>query len=276
MRLRKAKTISICNQKGGVGKTTTVVNLAAALAKLGKNVLVLDMDPQANASDTLSSVSPYEAKFTMYDVLMDRVKIISTSLQDTHDELLKIVPGHINLSGIEHELYKSVRAVIALKKKIDRYAQESFDFILIDCPPSLGLLTVNSLVASDSYIIPVQASSYYALQGVELLQNTISDVRENINESLQLEGILITMYDSRTNICKAMAEEIRNFFGEDKVFKTMINRNTTLDQATLNRQTIFENDSRSQGARDYIRLAKEILNEEIGDTQQSEGETESA
>ena len=276
MRLRKAKTISICNQKGGVGKTTTVVNLAAALAKLGKNVLVLDMDPQANASDTLSSVSPYEAKFTMYDVLMDRVKIISTSLQDTHDELLKIVPGHINLSGIEHELSKSVRAVIALKKKIDRYAQESFDFILIDCPPSLGLLTVNSLVASDSYIIPVQASSYYALQGVELLQNTISDVRENINESLQLEGILITMYDSRTNICKAMAEEIRNFFGEDKVFKTMINRNTTLDQATLNRQTIFENDSRSQGARDYIRLAKEILNEEIGDTQQSEGETESA
>lgn len=274
--MKKAKTISICNQKGGVGKTTTVVNLAAALAKLGKNVLVLDMDPQANASDTLSQVSPYEAKVTMYDVLMDRVKIISTSLQNTHDELLKIVPGHINLSGIEHELYKSVRAVIALKKKIDRYAQESFDFILIDCPPSLGLLTVNSLVASDYYVIPVQASSYYALQGVELLQNTISDVRENINESLQLAGILITMYDSRTNICKAMAEEIRTFFGENKVFKTVINRNTTLDQATLNRQTIFENDSRSQGARDYIRLAKEILNEEIGDTQQSEGETESA
>jgi len=272
--LKKAKTISICNQKGGVGKTTTVVNLAAALAKLGKSVLVLDMDPQANASDTLSSVSPYEAKFTMYDVLMDRVKIVSTSLQDTRDELLKIVPGHINLSGIEHELYKSVRAVIALKKKIDRHAQESFDFILIDCPPSLGLLTVNSLVASDCYVVPVQASSYYALQGVELLQNTISDVRENINESLQLAGILITMYDSRTNICKAMAEEIRSFFGDDNVFKTVINRNTTLDQATLNRQTVFENDSRSQGAKDYIRLAKEILNEEIGDTQQDEGETE--
>jgi len=274
--LKQARTISICNQKGGVGKTTTVVNLAAALAKLGKNVLVLDMDPQANASDTLSSVSPYEAKFTMYDVLMDRVKIISTSLQETHDELLKIVPGHINLSGIEHELYKSVRAVIALKKKIDRNAREYFDFILIDCPPSLGLLTVNSLVASDSYIIPVQASSYYALQGVELLQNTISDVRENINESLQLEGILITMYDSRTNICKAMAEEIRNFFGTGKVLKTVINRNTTLDQATLNRQTIFENDSRSQGARDYIRLAKELLHEEIGDSEQDEGETESS
>ena len=272
--MKKAKTISICNQKGGVGKTTTVVNLAAALAKLGKSVLVLDMDPQANASDTLSSVSPYEAKFTMYDVLMDRVKIVSTSLQDTRDELLKIVPGHINLSGIEHELYKSVRAVIALKKKIDRHAQESFDFILIDCPPSLGLLTVNSLVASDCYVVPVQASSYYALQGVELLQNTISDVRENINESLQLAGILITMYDSRTNICKAMAEEIRSFFGDDNVFKTVINRNTTLDQATLNRQTVFENDSRSQGAKDYIRLAKEILNEEIGDTQQDEGETE--
>jgi len=259
--------ISVCNQKGGVGKSTTVVNLAAALAKLEHNVLVLDMDPQANASDTLGKVSPYEAKFTMYDVLMNRAKIVSTSMQDTRDKYIKLVPGHINLSGIEHELYRSVRAVIALKKKIDRHAMETFDFMLIDCPPNLGLLTVNALVASDFYIIPVEASSYYALQGMELLQNTISDVKENINENLKLMGILITRYDSRTSICKAMAEEIRSFFSEATVFNTIINRNTTLDQATLNRQTIFEYESRSPGARDYLSLAKELMNETSRDTE---------
>jgi chromosome partitioning protein len=188
-------------------------------------------------------------------------------LQDTRDEHIKLVPGHINLSGIERELSGSVRAVIALQKKIDRHARDNFDFILIDCPPNLGLLTVNALVASDAYIIPVEASSYYALQGMELLQNTITDVKENINEDLRLAGILITRYDSRTSICGAMAEEIRNFFGEDNVFKTIINRNTTMEQATLNRQTIFEYESRSPGARDHLALAKEILNEAGGDTE---------
>ena len=196
-----AKIVSICNQKGGVAKTTTVVNLAAALAKLEKNVLVLDMDPQTNASDTLGKTSPYESTFTMYDVFMDRAKIISTSMQDTRNRRIKLVPAHINLSGIEHKLRESVRAVIALRQKIDNHAKDTFDYILIDCPPNLGLLTVNALVASDSYIIPVEASSYYALQGMELLQNIITDVNENINESLHLQGILITMYDSRTSIC---------------------------------------------------------------------------
>ncbi len=254
-----AKIISVCNQKGGVAKTTTVVNLAAALAKLEHKVLVLDLDPQTNASVTLGKTNPYEAAFTMYDVFMDRAKIVSTSMQETRDKYIKLVPGHINLSGIEHKLWGSVRAVIALTKKIDKHAKDTFDYILIDCPPSLGLLTVNALVASDTYIIPVEASSYYALQGMELLQNTISDVQENINESLILMGILITMYDSRTSICKAMAEEIRSYFGDDNVFRTVINRNTTLAQATLNGKTIFEHESRSPGARDHLELAKELL-----------------
>ena len=260
-----ARIVSVCNQKGGVAKTTTVVNLAAALAKLEQQVLVLDMDPQTNASDTLGKTSPYESKFTMYDVFMDRAKIISTSMQDTRNRFLKLVPGHINLSGIEHKLRESVRAVIALKQKIDNHARDTFDYILIiiDSPPSLGLLTVNALVASDSYIIPVEASSYYALQGMELLQNIITDVKENINEALRLQGILITMYDRRTSICKAMSEEIRSYFGDENVFKNVINRNTTLAQATLNGQTIFEYESRSPGAKDHMALAKEFLNEQV-------------
>lgn len=265
-----ATIISVCNQKGGVGKSTTVVNLAAGLAKLEKKVLVLDMDPQANSSGTLGKVNPYEARVTMYDVLSDRAKIISTSLQDTRDDNIKVVPGHINLSGIEKELSSSVRMLIALSKKIDRHALDSFDYILIDCPPNLGVLTVNALVASHYYIIPVEASSYYALQGIALLQETISDVKENINEALTLAGVLITRYDSRTSICAAMAEEIRTFFGEKNVFKTIINRNTTMEQATLRNQTIFEFESRSPGARDHLALAKELLHETGGHTEPGE------
>jgi chromosome partitioning protein len=255
------KIVSVTNQKGGVGKTVTVVNLAAALARCNKKVLVLDMDPQANTSDTLGLTSPYEAKINMYDILIDRAKIIGTSIQDTKENNVKLVSGHINLSGIEHELYRSVKAVIALKKKIDNYVMENFDFILIDCPPSLGLLTVNSLVASDTYIIPVQADSYYSLQGIELLQKTIQDIQENINEGLKLEGILITMYDSRTSISKAMAEEIKSFFGTKNVFKTIIHDNTAINQAIFNKMTIFEYEKRAPGAKDYMDLAKELLHE---------------
>ena len=255
-----AKIISICNQKGGVGKTTTTVNLAMALSTLSKNVLVLDMDPQANASDTLG-IEPYEAKFTMYDVLKDRKKIISTSWTKTRVNMIGIVPSHIKLAAAERELYGSVAAVMSLKMKLDEVTLNGFDYILIDCPPSLGLLTINALVASHGVIIPMEADSYYALQGIDSLEQTIADVRETLNPNLVIEGILITMFDNRTSICKAMEAEIRKYFADEHVFKAVIRRNTALNQATLNRQTVFEFDRRAYGKQDYLRLAKEILNE---------------
>jgi len=268
-----AKVISVSNQKGGVAKTTTVVNLAWALTRLGKSVLILDMDPQANASDTMG-VNPYESQFTMVNVLTDKKKIISTSWTKTRNDMIYIVPSHIKLSAAERDLYGSVNSVMALRTKLDRVALENFDFILVDCPPSLGLLTINALVASQSVIIPLEADSYYALQGIDSLESTIEDIRE-LNPGLAIEGILLTMYDNRTSICKAMAEEIHTYFGNDKVFKTIIRRNTAINQATLNHLTIFEHDRRAYGVYDYTNLARELLHEPIEDGGNEEADFDS-
>lgn len=253
--------ISICNHKGGVGKTTTVVNLAAGLAKLDKKVLVLDIDPQANASHTLGKVSPYDSKFTMYDVLMDKAKILSTSYQDSRNERIKLVPGHISLASAEHELRNSaIVGALALRRKVDELVAETFDYALIDCPPSLGILTVNALIASDYYAIPVEAASIYALQGIKFLQEIVEEVKDQINEGLTLLGVLITMYDHRTNISKAMRAEILRYFGAENLFNVIVNRNTAIEQATLNKQTIFEYAPRAAGARDYLEVAEEVVN----------------
>jgi chromosome partitioning protein len=252
--------ISICNHKGGVGKTTTVVNLAAGLAKMDKRVLVLDIDPQANASHTLGKVSPYDSKFTMYDVLMDKAKILSTSYEDTRNASIKLVPGHINLASSEHELRNSaIVGALALRTKVDELIMESFDFVLIDCPPNLGILTVNALIASDYYVIPVEAASIYALQGIKFLQEIVDEVHDQINEKLALLGVLITMYDHRTNISKAMRTEIIRYFGKENLFNIVVNRNTAIEQATLNKQTIFEYAPRAAGARDYLEMAEEVI-----------------
>jgi len=252
--------ISICNHKGGVGKTTTVVNLAAGLARLDKNVLVLDIDPQANATHTLGKVSPYDSKFTMYDVLIDRTKILSTSYQETRDDRIKMVPGHISLAGAEHELRNTaIAGAMTLKRKVDELILETFDYVLIDCPPSLGILTVNALIASTYYVIPIEAASIYALHGIKFLQEIVEDIRDQINENLALMGVLITMYDHRTNISKAMRTEIIRYFGKENVFNAIVNRNTNIEQATLNKRTIFEHTPRAAGAMDYLDMAKEVI-----------------
>lgn len=254
--------ISVCNHKGGVGKTTTVVNLADGLTRLGKTVLVLDIDPQANASHTLSKENPYASQFTMYNVLMDKAKILSTSYQDTRNDRLKIIPGHISLAGAEHELRSStIIGALALQRKLqsDAVTAETFDYIVVDCPPSLGLLTVNALIASDCYVIPVEASSIYALHGIKFLQEIVEEVKNQVNDTLSLLGVLITMYDHRTNISKSLRAEIQRYFGRENVFSDVIHRNTAVEQAALNRQSIFEHAPRAAGAKDYLLIAKEVV-----------------
>jgi len=252
------KIIAVANQKGGVGKTTTVVNLAGALGtKLEKRVLVIDLDPQANASHTLGSVNPLEAKRTIYHVLMDKARVVSTSYEETRLHGISLIYGDLRLCSADIELSRSAKASIALSRKIDSQVAEDFDYVLIDCPPNLGLLTINGLLAATHYIIPVESNSYYALVGLAQLERTIEDVIE-VNESLKLLGALVTMFKQNTKISKGIIHEIRKHFGAERVFDTIINSNTALEQATHMGQTIFEYDGRTPGAKDYLALANEI------------------
>lgn len=251
--------ITICNQKGGVAKTATTVNLSAALSNMGKRILVLDVDPQANASSTLSPTSPYESKFTMCDVFLTSTKLLATSYHPTKVKNIDIVVGHIKLAGIEKELRNRYKPAEVLKLKIDEETKNTFDFIIIDTPPALSLLTVNALSSSDYYIIPIQSDSYYALEGIEQLQKTVTEVKEELNPDLTLLGVLITLFDKRTKLCTEMSTEIRHAFGKDNVFKTLIHSNTLMARSALNKETIYMTDGRAPTAQDYTALAEEIM-----------------
>lgn len=247
------KVISVANQKGGVGKTTTTVNLSTILAKKGKKVLLIDADPQGNATSGLGVEKDVE--FSTYDVLVNDTEVVKT-IQDTIIKNLKVCPSNINLAGAEVELVSMMSREQRLKEKLE-VIKDKFDYIFIDCPPSLGLITLNSFTAADSVLIPVQCE-YYALEGLGQLLNTINLVKKHLNKSLEIEGALLTMYDIRTNLSNQVVKEVKKYF-DDRVYKTVIPRNVRLSEAPSFGMPITMYDPKSKGARSYEKLAKEFL-----------------
>ena len=247
------KVISIANQKGGVGKTTTSVNLSTILAKKNRKVLLIDADPQWNATSGLGIDKG--VNFSVYDVMVNDIEIINT-LQQTQVKNLDVCPSNINLAGAEVELVSMVSREQRLREKID-VIKENYDYIIIDCPPSLGLITLNAFTASDSVLIPVQCE-YYALEGLGQLINTINLVRKHLNKNLAIEGALLTMYDARTNLSNQVVKEVNNYF-EGKVYKTVIPRNVKLSEAPSYGLPISIYDPRSKGAKCYEKFAKELI-----------------
>lgn len=247
------KIISIANQKGGVGKTTTSVNLSTILAKKGKKVLMIDADPQGNASSGVGFDKEIEE--SVYDILVGETDIKDV-VNKTKIKNLSICPSNINLAGAEVELVSVMSREYRLKEKLD-VVKGDYDYIIIDCPPSLGLITLNAFTASDSVLIPVQCE-YYALEGLGQLLNTVELVRKHLNKNLYVEGALLTMYDIRTNLANQVVKEVKRFF-QNKVYKTVIPRNVRVSEAPSYGMPITIYDPKSKGARSYEKFAKEFL-----------------
>lgn len=247
------KIISVANQKGGVGKTTTTVNLSTILAKRGKRVLLIDIDPQGNATSGLGVEK--ESELSTYDLLVGDTDV-EAIIQETAIKNLSILPSNLNLAGAEVQLVSMMSREKRMKEKLDDI-KEKFDFILIDCPPSLGLITLNAFTASDSVLIPVQCE-YYALEGLGQLLNTVELVKKHLNKELYIEGALLTMYDIRTNLANQVVKEVKRFF-QNRVYKTVIPRNVRVSEAPSYGMPITIYDPKSKGARSYEKFTKEFI-----------------
>ncbi len=252
------KAIAIFNQKGGVGKTTTNVNLSASLARLGKRVLVIDNDPQGNSTSGLG-LSKDTLEFNLYDALIDDVDV-HKCIVPTPFEGLDIIPSNVQLAGAEIEMIEIENREQRLKRIIST-VRDNYDYIFVDCPPSLGLLTINSLVAVDGVIIPIQCE-YYALEGVSQLMNTYQLIKKGLNPDLEIEGVLLSMFDGRTNLSIQVVEEVKKYF-KSKVYSTIIPKNVRLAEAPSFGVPVIEFDEKSKGAIAYMELAEEIANMEV-------------
>lgn len=251
------KVIAIANQKGGVGKTTTAVNLAACLAAQDRKVLLIDSDPQGNATSGLG-FDKRDIRKCIYDAIINDVPMQEV-IRKTAYKNLDMVPATIQLAGAEIELVSLMNREGRLKNSLER-VKHDYDYVIIDCPPSLGLLTINGLTAASSVMIPIQCE-FYALEGVSMLMNTIQLVQRNLNPALKLEGVVMTMFDSRTNLAMEVVEEVRKYF-KTKMYTTIIPRNVRLGEAPSHGQPIIDYDGKSKGAQVYMELAQEVIDDE--------------
>jgi chromosome partitioning protein len=248
------KIISVANQKGGVGKTTTAINLAASLAAIEHPTLIIDIDPQSNSTSGIG-IEPKTVTKSIYQILVDGIDA-QESILKTELPFLDLIPSHINLVGAEIEMIDRTKREHILHDAI-QVLKDKYDFIIIDCPPSLGLLTINSLTASDSVLIPVQCE-YFALEGLGQLLNTIKIVRQHLNRHLEIEGVVLTMFDTRTRLSNQVADEVKRYFG-DKVFDAQISRNVRLAESPSFGKPALLYDSISVGAQNYLSLAREVI-----------------